>query len=270
MNARYLDRDEGKIAFDVDGSGPPVICAPSMGDVRAEYRFLTPRLLQAGYTVATTDLRGLGESSSRWRDFSVSGVGSDMIALIQHLDAGPAIVIGNSMAGGAAVWAAAEAPGLVQALVLIDPFVRDFPGFMNYLYPVMFADPWGPGAWVRYYSTLYPGRQPADFDAYRASLRSNLSEPGRMRALREMLKASKAASEARLPKVAAPALIVMGSRDPDFKDPAAEARLVAERIHGTVQMIEGAGHYPHAEMPDVCGSIIVSFLQTVTEPSSAL
>jgi pimeloyl-ACP methyl ester carboxylesterase len=41
----------------------------------------------------------------------------------------------------------------------------------------------------------------------------------------------------------------MGTRDPDFPDPAAEARLIADRLHGDVVMIEGAGHYPQTEYP---------------------
>ena len=42
MSTQYLDRETGKIAFDVTGAGPLVVCVPSMGDVRAEYRFLRP------------------------------------------------------------------------------------------------------------------------------------------------------------------------------------------------------------------------------------
>ncbi len=48
----------------------------------------------------------------------------------------------------------------------------------------------------------------------------------------------------------APMLVIMGTRDPDFKRPAQEAQLVATALHASVQMIEGAGHYPHAEMQE--------------------
>ena len=213
------------------------------------------------------DVRGHGESSTEWSDFSVASVGSDILALARDLNSGPALLVGDSMAGGAAVWAAAEAPDAFAGLVLIDPFVRDFPGFMNQLYPIVFADPWGAALWLRYYATLYPTRPPADFDSYREGLHQNMREPGRLNALRQMLMASKAASEERLSRVTAPTLVIMGSRDPDFKDPVAEARLVAERVHGQVHMVDGAGHYPHAEMPEVTGPIILAFLQTVREPA---
>ncbi len=63
-STQFLQRPEGRIAYDVTGEGPLVICAPGMGDVRQVYRFLVPRLVEAGYRVATMDLRGHGESDT--------------------------------------------------------------------------------------------------------------------------------------------------------------------------------------------------------------
>ena len=264
MTTQFLKRSEGTIAYDDTGNGPLVVCVPSMGDVRGEYRFLAPQLVAAVYRVVTTDLRGLGESSTGWADYSVAGVGSDLIALISALDAGAAVIVGCSMAAGAAVWAAAEAPERVAGLVLVGPFVRGgTSGQSRLLYSALFARPWGPAAWLRYYSTLYPTRKPADFATYTIALRSNLAQPSRLDALRQMLFASKSASEERLPRVSAPALVLMGSKDPDFKQPDVEANWVANRLHARVEMVRGAGHYPHAEMPDVAGPIILSFIQTL-------
>jgi pimeloyl-ACP methyl ester carboxylesterase len=267
MNTQYLELAQGRLAFDDRGTGPLVICVPSMGDVRQEYRFLAPLLAEAGYHVVTMDVRGHGESGVNWADYSVAAIGADILTLIRHLNAGSALLVGDSMAGGAAVWAAAEAPELIAGVALIDPFVRDIgPRWMRFLYPVLFADLWGPAAWSKYYTTLYPTRHPADWQEYIQHLRRNLSEPKRMRALRAMLLASKQASEDRLPQVKAPALVIMGTRDPDFKQPAQEAQWVATALHAPVQMIEGAGHYPHAEMPEQVAPLLISFFQQVQEP----
>ena len=263
MNTQYLDRGEGRIAFnDSGGNGSLVVCIPGMGDVRAQYRFLAPQLVAAGYRVVTMDVRGHGESSVGWGDYSAAAVGSDVVALLRHLNAGPATLVGNSMAGAASVWAAAEAPQLVSRLALIDPFVRDIPASLvqNLALKLMFTGPWKVGAWLTYYSSLYPSRKPADFSEYKAKLKANLSEPGRFAALKAMIAAPKAACEARIDQVSAPTLVVMGTKDPDFKDPTAEAKLVAERLHGTVCMVAGAGHYPHAEMPEQVGAALVAFL----------
>ncbi len=37
----FLDVPGGRIAYDVTGEGPLVVCVPGMGDMRATFRFLT-------------------------------------------------------------------------------------------------------------------------------------------------------------------------------------------------------------------------------------
>lgn len=264
MNTLFLEQPDGNIAYDDSGHGPLVVCIPSMGDLRAEYRFLTPQLTEAGFRVLGMDVRGHGETSPRWPDYSVGAIGSDLVALIRSLNSGPAILIGNSMAAGASVWAAAEAPDLVAGLVLIDPFVRGETSWQSrLLYSVLFTRPWGPALWSQYYASLYPSRKPVDFEKYRNAVRENLQQPGRLEALHSMMTASKSESEARLAHVRASALIIMGSKDPDFKAPEAEAQWVATSLHGNYQMVKDAGHYPHAEMPEVTGPLVLSFLQSL-------
>ena len=165
------------------------------------------------------------------------------------------------MAAGAAIWASAEAPALIVGLVLIGAVVHDMGPLWTgrLLYPILFARPWGSAVWGKYFSTLYPTQHPADWTQYTDRLRRNLREPGRLRALRQMIMASKQASGERVSQVKAPALVIMGTRDPDFKQPAQEAQWVANALHGQVQLIEGAGHYPHAEMPEQTAPHILAF-----------
>jgi pimeloyl-ACP methyl ester carboxylesterase len=271
MTTKYLNQENGKIAYDDAGNGPLVICVPSLGDLRTEYRFLRPLLVEAGFRVVTMDVRGHGETSTEWDDFSVKGVGEDIVALICELDAGPAVVVGTSMGGGAAIWSAVEAPDLIRGMILIDPFA-DGEGnrFLQLLFSIMFARPWGPSMWLKYYSSLYPTRKPADFAEYSAALRANLRESGRLEALMQMLYASKKASEERIPKVDKPALVLMGSKDPDFKNPEGEAKRVAEALRGRYVMIENAGHYPHAEMPEVTAPLMISFMDSLKKEASTV
>ena len=264
MGTNFLKIEGGSIAYDDSGSGPLVICVPSMGDLRGEYRFLAPRLASAGYRVVSMDVRGHGETSVNWPDYSVAAIGSDILALARSLDAGPAAVIGTSMAAGAGVWAAAELPRSVAGLLLIGPFVRgggDWQGKL--LFSILMSRPWGPATWQRYYASLYPTRKPDDFSQYSQALRANLQESGRLEALRQMLFASKAASEIRLPQVKSPALVLMGSKDRDFKVPESEAQWVAQSLRASYTMVQDAGHYPHAEMPEVVTPLALSFLQTL-------
>jgi pimeloyl-ACP methyl ester carboxylesterase len=263
MATEYLTVADGRLAYDDQGTGPLVVCMPSMGDLRQEYRFLTPRLVESGYRVVTMDLRGLGESSVDWPDYSVAGVGADALALIRHLQAGPARIVGTSMAAGAAVWAAVEAPELIASLTLIGPVVHD--NGPLWPYGPVFSGPWARKAWMWYFATLYPTRQPEDWQEYLSRLRRNLREPGRMRALRRTILAPKKASTDRLARVHAPSLVIMGTRDRDFKHPEEEARWVALRLASQVHMIDQAGHYPHAEMPEKVAPLLLSFFQQSRE-----
>jgi pimeloyl-ACP methyl ester carboxylesterase len=271
MATQFLKLPEGTIAYDEQGSGALVICVPSLGDVRGEYRFLAPRLAQAGFRAVSMDVRGHGETSPIWPDYSVGAIGSDILSLIQHLDSGPAAIIGTSMAGGAAIWAAAETPGLVSGLVLVDAFYRGRSKWQEKLlfYP-LFTRPWGPATWLSYYKSLYPTRPPQDFADYTSKLKENLREPGRMEAVLQMLFASKEASERRLSQVKAPSLVLMGSKDRDFKDPEGEARQLAQSLGTTYTMIQDAGHYPHAEMPEVTATLVIAFLQSLHLPQAAI
>ena len=268
MATKYFEQENGMIAYDDTGEGPLVVCVPSLGDVRGEYRFVIPQLVAAGYRVVSMDPRGHGETSVEWNDYSVVGVGKDMLALVRELNAGPAVLIGTSMAAGAAVWAAAESPDLIRGMIMVGPFVRgDGNWFLETLFSLMFARPWGPSMWMKYYSSLYPSRKPADFAAYSAGLLRNLKERGRLESVLHMLRASKRASAERIPQVNKPTLVLMGSKDPDFKNPETEAKWIAENLKGTYRMIENAGHYPHAEMPEVTGPLMLSFLQSLPKMS---
>ena len=260
---RFFQRPHGRLAYDDQGSGPLIVALPGLGDLRQTYRFLTPLLVSAGHRVITLDPRGQGESSAVWPEYSPSANGDDLLAFIEHLDAGPAIIVGNSYSGGAAVWAAAQAPERVAALVLIGAFVRD-PGvsaLQRLLMRAIFSGPWKVSGWLTYFATLLKGGKPADHTAYLARLRANLSEPGRFGALQAMLQATRAPVEAKLSGVRAPTLVLMGSRDPDFPDPQAEGQFIAGALHGNLQMLEGAGHYPHAELPEDTASAVLEFLR---------
>ena len=264
MNTRFVKQGNARIAYDDQGSGPLVICVPSLGDVRGEYRFLLPQLVSAGYRAVSMDVRGMGESDMEWDDYSVVGVGKDILALVQELDAGPAVVVGTSMAAGAAIWAASEKLELIRSMILVGPFVRgDRNRLLEILFSLMLMRPWGPSMWAKYYSSLYPTCKPGDFAQYNAALLKNLKQPGRVESLVKMLKTGKRASEERISSIHQPSLILMGSKDPDFKRPESEAAWIAEHLKTEYKMIENAGHYPHAEMPDVAGPLMLKFIQSL-------
>jgi pimeloyl-ACP methyl ester carboxylesterase len=270
----FLDIKGGRIAYDVTGEGPLIVLSHGIGDRRQAYRFLVPELVRAGYRVAAADMRGHGESSlGDWKSISRTDVAGDLIALIRHLG-GPAVIVGHSLSGGAATIAAATEPDLVHGVVELGPFTRkvqyDLGGLLRvrrYRRGTLLLG--GVLAlhslkdWLRYLDLAYPSK-PTDYDAYIAGLRAKLSEPGRMAELGKTMKTSPADAGDALPRVSCPALVIMGTEDPDWADPQAEAEGIVAAMPagaGTIAMIEGAGHYPHAQTPDEVARLTVSFVR---------
>jgi hypothetical protein len=68
--------------------------------------------------------------------------------------------------------------------------------------------------WKKYLDLAYPVK-PADWTAELARIEAKLSEPGRMKALQAMFRASPGDADAQLANVAGPVLVIEGSLDPD-------------------------------------------------------
>jgi pimeloyl-ACP methyl ester carboxylesterase len=272
----HLDVDGGTLAYEVTGTaGPLVVLAHGMGDSRAAWRFMTPSLVEAGYRVAAVDLRGSGESSAVWASYTRTDIAGDLIALVQHLG-GPAVLVGHSIAGGAATIAAARAPHLVTALVEVAPFTRKqqyrlgdlaVPSFRRGLVALLGTSLFGRlGPWTRYLDLAYPGPKPADWSARVDQIQAMLREPGRMKALQAMGKASPADAGEQLAAVTCPVLVVQGTLDPDWTSPRAEGEAILAELpsgSGRLEMITGSGHYPHVQHPAEVLAVVLPFLAGV-------
>jgi pimeloyl-ACP methyl ester carboxylesterase len=262
----------GTIAYEVTGSGPLVVLSHGIGDLRQSYRFLAPLLVRAGHRVAAVDMRGHGDSSMGWESISRSDVAGDLLDVIRHL-VGPAVIVGQSLSGGAATIAAARNPELVNAIVELNPFTRVPKTDLGAMVRIKRYRRGGIlmgetmalhslRSWLRYLDLAYP-HKPADWDDYTAALRAKLTEPGRMDEFMKTMKTKGSDAQAQLANVQCPALIVMGTADPDFPDPKAEGEAIVSALTpglGTLSMIDGVGHYPHAECPNELAALVIPFL----------
>ncbi len=262
----FLDRPEGRLAYTDSGSGPLVVAVPGMGDLRSTYDDVAPALVAAGYRVVVTDLRGHGDSSTTFTTHGDDATGADLLALVQHLGAGPAVLLGSSMGGSAAAWAAAERPDLVRGLVLLDPLLRDPASpaqqrFLRIVYRMLLARPWGAAFWAAYYSSICKGRRSPRHAEHVAAVRASLRDRDRLRSFRDLaLALDHGVVERRLDAVQAPALVVVGSLDPDYRDPAAELAWMRDAIGARGLLVDGVGHYPHHQAPDVVLPAVLDFL----------
>ncbi len=263
-NVKYIITEEGKISFeDTGGTGIPVICVPGMGDLRSVYRFVTNDLNRKGYRVITMDLRGIGDSTINWRDYSESSIALDIVSLINQLELKSVILIGNSISAGAAVIVSAQHHDLISKVVLISPFARNIPISRSklLLFRLALARPWGASVWANYQSSrLYPSMKPQDMETYSLSVKTMLRQKGRMKAFQKMAATNHNKAEENIEHMNVPALVVMGSKDPDFPDPKKELDWVAARTGAKSVMIEGSGHYPQAEYPEKFIASLTDFL----------
>jgi pimeloyl-ACP methyl ester carboxylesterase len=215
--------------------------------------------------VAGVDLRGHGDSDATFSSYGDEETAGDVIALMDKIG-GPGVIIGNSMGAGSATLIAAQRPDLVTALVLLGPFVRNpkTNAAQRLMLRVAMARPWVASSWKAYMPTLYAGRRPDDFSAYRDQVVASLHQPGHSRAFSLTTRTNHDPAEARLGEVSTPTLVIMGERDPDFPDQRGEADWIANMLHGEVVMVAEAGHYPQSQQPDVTSEAVLCFLAKVT------
>ncbi|MCC3280436.1 alpha/beta hydrolase [Arthrobacter sp. zg-Y40] len=271
-----------RLAYDLQGDGPLVVLAHGMGDSRRSYRFVMPALVAAGYRVANLDIRGCGESSTDWPGYSRTDIAGDLVALVKHLG-GPAVLVGQSISGGAGTIAAADAPDLIAGVVELAPFTRkqsmDLAGMLS-VQPYRAASVQlmltmlrgNVANWLKYLDTAIPVK-PADWASERSRIAATMQDPGHMKVLQAMMKTTPVDAGARLADVASPVLIIQGSADPDWADPRAEGeRIIADLPAGLgrLEVIEGAGHYPHAQTPNEVLDLMLPFLAGIFgEPDHA-
>ncbi len=249
---------------DTGGSGRLVVMLPGAGDLRSEYRFVVERIAAAGYRVVSADLPGHGDSPTA-SEYTVTSTAAAIVGLIEMLDAGPAVVVATSFAPAAAVWAAAEHHELVDGVIAISPHFhgdRSAKGrTLDIVTKLLLRGPWAAAVWTKLYAGWYKANPPADLGSEVARLRTMLADRGRRRAVRETLTANRNGVDERIARLDVPSLCVFGSADDHFPDPVAEASAAAKELKGDSLVVEGAGHYPHVEQPEVVATAILGFLE---------
>ena len=116
---------------------------------------------------------------------------------------------------------------------------------------------------MSYYPQWLPGTKPADYEEHKARVRENLRRPGHWQALVQTTRTSHAPAESRLSEVQAPAVVVMGAADVDWKDPAKEAEWIGEQLNADVVLVPDVGHYPQAQAPEVTAAAVVRLVDKV-------
>ena len=123
MTAGTLEVDGCRLAFAVEGAGPPVVFIQGVGVCG---RGWTPQVrdLRARFTCLAFDNRGMGSSQPAARPITVEQMADDTRALIDHLGWESAHVVGHSLGGPVALELALREPGRVRSLSLLCTTAR--------------------------------------------------------------------------------------------------------------------------------------------------
>jgi esterase len=241
-----------QLAHDAFGeTGPPVVVLHGLLGSARNWTGIAKQLVDTR-RVFPLDLRNHGRSP--WADtMSFEEMADDVAAFVERHDLSPAAVIGHSLGGKVAMRLALTRAGLVERLVVVD------------VAPVAYAHTFGPFVEAMQAVDLAAVRQRADADAQlertipdvaiRNFLLQNLVKTDGGYAWRVNLEAL----AANMPELLGfpdpgdavyrgPTLFVAGSRSRYIK---AEHRPLIERLfpYAEYAVIEGAGHWVHAERP---------------------
>lgn len=120
--SRWVDLD-GPVHY-VDHGGPPeaplMVCVHGLGGSLVNWAALAP-LLTDSCRVMALDLAGFGHTRGGSRSTSVRANQRLLNRFLEEVSGTPAILVGNSMGGLISILQAADHPGTVAGLVLIDP-----------------------------------------------------------------------------------------------------------------------------------------------------
>src|SRR3954447_10149557 len=113
-----------RLAYTTYGEGPRVmVLVHGMLLSQRMHAELAGALADRGNRVVTLDLLGHGRSdrpTDMWR-YSMTTFGAEIIALLDHLEADEAVVLGTSLGANAALEAAALAPERLRGMVIEMP-----------------------------------------------------------------------------------------------------------------------------------------------------
>jgi len=256
------------------GEGEVVLLIHGLAGSSRTWRAIQPDLALT-HDVISPDLLGHGESAKPMGDYSLGAFASGLRDFLAVLDVPGATIVGHSFGGGVAMQLAYQHPELCDRLVLVGSgglgrevswLLRlvTLPGvehLMPLIFPRMVADR---GNDLNRALSRVGVRSPRLTEMWRSysSLAGTEDRKAFVRTIRGVIEPGGQTVDAtdRLYLAAhLPTLIVWGDRDDII--PVSHAYAAHEAIPGSrLEILEGIGHFPHAEAPERFLEVLVDFL----------
>jgi pimeloyl-ACP methyl ester carboxylesterase len=268
---------DGPIHYlDFGGTGRPLLMVHGLGGSALNWMAVGPAVA-GDYHALAIDLAGFGQTPL-FRRLAAVGANADLVhEFIEKVIGEPAVIMGNSMGGHIAVLEAAAHPESVTAAILVDPAIPGVhvtrpepqmlgvmagltvPGLAEILLDRR-ARVLGPAGLVHETLAIVcadPSRVPPEVVDAHVQLMQERDKLGRQTG-RAFLQASRSIGLrmadprfwTQVAKVRAPTLVIHGSLD-RLIPLAAAKELVRRRPDWTLEVLEGVGHVPMMETPDL-------------------
>jgi 3-oxoadipate enol-lactonase len=254
-----------EMAYDVEGSGPPVVLLHGYPFNRSMWREQV-EALQASNRVITPDLRGLGETEATPEPATMNEMAEDVAALLDELKIDRVALGGLSMGGYVALAFVRRFPLRVRALILADtrpqPDTEEGKRAREEQAQKVLEEGTGAIADLILKKALAPATltERPDVVARVREMILTANPLGAAAALRGM--ALRSDQTHFLASILAPTLVIVGSEDQ--LTPPADAELMRREIRGSrLVVIPGAAHVSNLERPAEFNRALTEFLRAL-------
>lgn len=260
--AAVLERPGARLTYEVAGDGPAVVLIHGFG---LDMRMWDPQVgpLADRFRVVRYDCRGFGASGPFDPAVPYTHAG-DLVALLDHLDIGEAVLAGLSFGGRVALQAALADPARVRGLALLDAVLDGVPwdpesarALDEVVWRVQEAGVLaGREAWLAH-PLFAAARERPDLAAALAAMVAGY--PGQHWLGQDPHRETRPPIDV-LEGICVSALVAVGERDvPGFREMSA---VLARRIPGAAyRVVAGAGHMVNMEQPAAINDLLISFVQ---------
>ena len=258
-----LTRDDLTLNYRVDGdpAAPALVLSNSLG---TDLDMWAPQLsLLAGrFRVIRYDTRGHGQSSVPAGDYTIDQLGSDVLALLDHLQVARAHFCGLSMGGLTGLWLAINAPHRIDRLVLANTGAKiGTPTLWNSRIDGLRAsnaerltEPLIDSVVERWFSPRHRQVAPAGV----ARIRRMLVETSGAGYASNCVAIRDADLRSGLAAIGAPTLVVAGAHDPST--PPSLGRDIADAVPGARYVELDAAHLSNLEQAGAFNAAVLRFL----------
>ncbi|OMJ26908.1 hypothetical protein AYI69_g3680 [Smittium culicis] len=269
------DGTVGKLYVEDSGDSPnPVgtlVCIPGIGDIRMAYRIFANEYVKKNYRLIISDIRGFGDSSIGFTDYSSELVASDIKKIISEKKLKDnAVLVGNSLAAGSCLLVASENIPAVKGVMMFGPLVHDMLSdkvISPFTYPFL-AGPWGKYFWFGFQKMLFAKRvKPEGYREHMSLVKKNFVETDATSTLARYFRATKINVENCMPKVTVPTLAIYGENDWEYISPSLEKSWLDKKFEHNPSyeshMIPNTGNYPQLESFEETLKIVEPFLKKI-------